>query len=81
MHRELKITDDGKDYGFNRFNARSGYELISSTNKLQDLIKDVEEFFSDPEPDLEALLEERTRPGAREEAMMEHGITLREGRL
>ena len=44
MEREIRITDYGQDYGYNRYHARHGSETIISTNDLDDLIQVVQEF-------------------------------------
>ena len=76
----IEIHDSGKDYGHNRYNARSGGELIVSTNKIPALVEAIAEYLEPPEPDAEAELEERRRPTAREDLIMERGIELREAR-
>ena len=76
----IEIHDSGKDYGHNRYNARSGGELIVSTNSVKELVEAVREYLEPPEPDAEAELEERRRPTAREDLIMERGIELREAR-
>ena len=76
----IEIHDSGKDYGYNRYNARSGGELIVSTNSVKALIEAVREYLEEPEPDVETIIEERRRPTAREDLIMERGIELREAR-
>ena len=63
----IEIHDSGKDYGHNRHNARSGGELIVSTNKIPALVEAIAGYLEEPEPDVETIIEERRRPTAREE--------------
>ena len=74
----IEIHDSGKDYGHNRYNARCGGELIVSTNRVCELVEAIAEYLEPPEPDVEAILEERRMPTAREDLIMERGIELRE---
>ena len=74
MTRELTIKDHGKDYGYNRYNARDGNgSLVISTNSIRELVWTVEDFFANPEPDYEDEAEEKQQPTYREKAIMEHG--------
>ncbi len=80
MERTLTITYTPEDSGFCHYNAYAGSELIIRTNNVNELVEAFREFFAESEPDYEAIKEEKSRPGYREEAIMKIGVELKEAR-
>jgi len=57
---------------------RWGEEIIREARELSN--EDELVVSEPPEPDYEAMIEERNRPTYREEAIMDHGVEIREVR-